>query len=442
MGEALSALTTRGRAFIAAGLTCLVCAVVLGQQDLIRIGLFLLLIPLLTVIFVSRARYRLSSSRGVHPTRVQVGSAARVTLRLENNGRMPSNLVLVEDTVPYALGTRARFVLDEVGPRWRRELGYTVRSEARGRFPIGPLQVRISDPFGMIELTRGFHARTTITVTPVVHPLPSGQLGGEWTGTGDNRPRAFAAAGAEDVTVREYRDGDDLRRVHWPSSARADELMVRREEQPFQTRATLVIDTRQSAHRGSGPHSSFEWLISAAASIGLHLASSGYALRLVSESGDEPVGHWHDRGSGTVGDSEDLLDHLAVVEPSPRRELDLPLTRDDRNGVVVAIVGLLDDTDLASVRRLAQGASSGYGIVVDGSGWMTPDHPDTERAAERTARTVAELRAHGWHVVVARPQDRIPTLWGRLLTPDHRAVSGTAADRGSIAADTDPVVVS
>ena len=75
-------------------------------------------------------------------------------------------------------------------------------------------------------------------------PLPTIPLTGAWTGSGDNRPRAFATGSAEDVTVREYRRGDDLRRVHWRSSARTGELMVRREEQPWQSRATLFLDNR------------------------------------------------------------------------------------------------------------------------------------------------------------------------------------------------------
>ncbi|MGH3384046.1 MAG: DUF58 domain-containing protein [Nocardioidaceae bacterium] len=429
MRDSLSALTTRGRAFVAAGLTCLFCSMVLGQKDLLRIGILVLLLPMVTVLMISRARYRLSCFRTINPSRIPVGKPTRVSLALDNRGRMPSNLVLVEDQVPYVLGTRPRFVLDEVGPRWRREISYTVRSDVRGRFIIGPLRIRISDPFGLIELTRAFQARNTLTVTPEVQPLPDGQLSGEWSGTGDNRPRAFAAAGAEDVTVREYRDGDDLRRVHWPSSARMGELMVRREEQPFQSRATLIIDTRENAHRGSGPASSFEWMITAAASIGVHLARNGYALRLVSESGDDPVGQWHDRGSGSVGDTEDLLDHLAVIEASDRESLELPRNREDRSGVIVAIVGLLQQRDLAAVRRLAQGSVAGYAIVVDITGWLRPGSPERADIEERMERTVAELRANGWRVALAEPQDRVATLWAQLLRPLRGGLINLPADQ-------------
>ena len=129
------------------------------------------------------------------------------------------------------------------------------------------MKVRVSDPFGLVELGRAFHTTVPLTVTPRTVPLTQIPLGGAWTGSGDNRPRAFATGSAEDVTVREYRRGDELRRVHWRSSAKIGELMVRREEQPWQSRATLFFDNRLRAHRGQGIASSLEAAVSAAASI-------------------------------------------------------------------------------------------------------------------------------------------------------------------------------
>jgi uncharacterized protein (DUF58 family) len=414
--DLLDSLTTRGRAFLAAGLTCLACAVLLGQKDLLRAGVLVLMLPLATLVFVGRARYRLSCNRSLQPLRVSVGQPARVVLEMKNAGRLPSSVLMLEDQLPYTLGTRPRFVLDQIGPRWRREIAYTVRSDVRGRFTVGPLSVRVCDPFGLIEIERAFATRHCLTVTPQVQPLPEGQLHGGWSGTGDNRPRAFAAAGTEDVLIREYRHGDDLRRVHWRSTARMGELMVRREEQPWQTRATLLMDTRAGSHRGSGTASSFEWLVTATASVGVHLSRQGYALRLVSESGDDSAGHWHERGSGAVGDADDLLDHLAVVQPSPRPRLELPRQHDDVGGVMIALLGVLSTHDLTALRRLAQGASAGYAIVADPSGWVREDIAEREEIHQQVRRTVAELRANGWHVAVGGPDDRVAGLWSQLLS--------------------------
>ena len=65
-------------------------------------------------------------------------------------------------------------------------------------------------------------------------------------------------AGEDDVIPRAYRDGDELRRVHWRSTARYGELMVRREEQRWRNRATVLLDSRSISHMGTGAGSSFE----------------------------------------------------------------------------------------------------------------------------------------------------------------------------------------
>ena len=170
MRGVLDALTTRGRAFLAAGLTCVACAILLGQDDLLRAGFLVLMLPVVTLILVGRARYRLSCSRSMQPLRLPVGQPTKVTLELKNTGRLPSSVLMLEDSVPYMLGTRPRYVIDQIGPRWRREISYTLRSDVRGRFVIGPLSVRVCDPFGLIEIERSFEARHTLTVTPPQPP--------------------------------------------------------------------------------------------------------------------------------------------------------------------------------------------------------------------------------------------------------------------------------
>ncbi|MBV9291890.1 MAG: DUF58 domain-containing protein, partial [Frankiales bacterium] len=270
VNEVLGGLTVRGRCLLAAGFAAVVCAIVLGEVNLLRIGLFLLALPLIAYAMVARTRYRLTCTRRLDPVRTHAGRPARVVLRVQNISRLPTGLLLGEDTVPYMLGGRPRFVLDRVLPQRAVDIDYTVRSQLRGRYRIGPLVVRLTDPFGLCELTRSFTAADTLVVTPQVVTLPEVRLGGDWAGAGESRARSVATSGEDDAATREYRQGDDLRRIHWRSTARRGELMVRREEQPWQSRAVLLVDCRGTAHHGDGPASSLEWAIAAAASIGLH----------------------------------------------------------------------------------------------------------------------------------------------------------------------------
>lgn len=430
MRDALAALTTRGRAFVAAGVTALACAVVLGQEDLLRVGALLALLPLVAAFFVGRNRYRLGLVRTVAPAQITAGKESRVTLDLANDGRLPTGLLLLEDQLPYVLGTRPRFVVDRMAPGRRRSVGYPVRSEVRGRFTIGPLTVRLSDPFGLVELDRTFSSTAPLVVVPKVVALPPIPLSGAWTGSGDNRPRAFATGSAEDVTVREYRRGDDLRRVHWRSSARVGELMVRREEQPWQSRATLFLDNRQQAHRGRGSASSLEHAVSIAASVAVHLVQRGFVVRLVTASGDEHGGSWHDRG-GAAGETAPLLESLAVVAPAARRDLDTAWLQDPgHSGLLVAVVGAVEEHDKAAFARMSNTAATAMAIALEVSEWGStpPGHAGELAGADW-------LRARGWQSVRAGNGTPVTAVWQQLgltaRSPGRRAAPGLAAGGGA-----------
>lgn len=419
MAVGLSALTTRGRAFAAAGAATAVASVVLGQRDLLRVALLLLVLPLLTVVLAQRSRYLLACSRQVQPARVQAGQPVTVELRLENPGRTPSGLMLLEDTVPYVLGSRPRFVIDQLRPRWHREMSYTLRSDVRGRYTLGPLSVRLSDPFGFVELSRAFQARTALVVTPVIHPLPATSLSGDWSGTGDNRPRAFAAAGSEDITVREYRLGDDLRRVHWRSTARTDELMVRREEQPHQSRVTILLDTRAACHRGTGPASSFEYAVSAAASVASHLAGKGFVVRMLMDRDGATDTAWHDRGISAPAEVQMLLESLAVVQLSAGGEFDI-ISSDYSAGLVVAVLGDTTASDAVRLARLRAGATRALAILLDVAAWARPERTSTDPGVGSAAQARL-LRQQGWTVAVVRPTDQLAEVWKELARSRHTA---------------------
>lgn len=408
MRDALGSLTTRGRTFLAAGTTTVVCGLVLGQWAMLQLGALGILLPLCSAVALSRSPHRLTLRREVTPRLVPAGQSAHVRIDLTHAGRVPAGTLLLEEVVPYALGQRPRFVLEGVGRHFTRELTYTVRPEVRGRHLVGPMTVRVTDPFGMVELGRTFQTTTALVATPRTVALNGGAPVRAWAGSGHSRPRSFATGQAEDVTVRDYQQGDDVRRIHWRSSARTGELMVRREEQPFQARTVVVLDTRSQAHRGRGAASSFEVAVSAAASIATHLASTGHEVQVATASGLLPLPPTSDLPFGSQ--TGDLLEALATVALEPLTTPDVSwLTTVPTGTQVVAVLGALRDADHPVLSRLERQGNAPRALLLDVDAWHSGRlsdgghvHPD---------ESLPRLRSAGWRAGTLGPRDDLDRLW-------------------------------
>ncbi len=419
MRKLFGALTTRGRCFVAAGLAAAACGLLIPEPDLLRVGLLLVVLPLLSAFGAGRARYRLSCVRRVTPARVPAGQPAELTIRLANVSRLRTGLLLAEDTVPYALGSRPRFVLYGIGSAGSKEFRYQVRPDTRGRYTIGPLQVRVADSFGLVSITRSFTSTSTLIVTPRIIPLSRPPIAGNWLGDSEHGRRSIAASGEDDVAPRAYQTGDSLHRVHWRSTARYGELMVRREEQYWRNTASLFLDTRRSAH---GLAVSFELAVTAAASIGVHLAGEGFDARLMTDLGEVPR-------QGTFRDT--LLDTLAVIRPS--RESGLTLGIDalaTAGGQIIAILGLLTAGQARQLAEARRGTAPAIALLL-----VPGDHEYSQAA---TAAAAQVLAAAGWRVATVTDSARLAAAWQELHqgsagvpgagVPDGAALAGWAAE--------------
>ncbi|HEY3605632.1 MAG TPA: DUF58 domain-containing protein [Sporichthyaceae bacterium] len=422
-------LTLRGQSFLVGAVAAASCEYWMSQPTLVRIALLLAALPLVCALVVRTAKQSIACTRVIEPARVPAGDDARVTLHLENASLVPTGLLLAEDTLPRGMSARPRFVIDRLDPRGKRDVFYQVRSQVRGRYRIGPLTLRVTDPFGMCEVSKAFPGTVDLIVIPVVEQLPVVLLGGEWTGSNDSHPSSIPSAGEDDIGTREYRHGDPLHRVHWRSTARRGELMVRREEHPRQSRATILLDARSGAHHGEGKHSSLEWGVSAAASLAVHLTRREFTLRVLNENGNGLAG----LSSEIIAPLPDveglLLDALAVLEATATpslREAGLTLGR-SADGLVIAVLGSLSRQDASDLSHRRQGTTTAIALLLRTETWVgvTPD----AAAETEFQHNVALLRNVGWRVVVVRAGDRLPDLWPLA------ARTGTAADgRSSVPA--------
>jgi uncharacterized protein (DUF58 family) len=417
MRSMLAGFTTRGRAFVAAGAAAGVLGLGLGQRTLLSIGGVLIILPVLSVLAASRTRYRITWVRSITPARVPAGHTASVSIQLDNVSRLPTGLLLAEDTVPYSIGSMPRFILDRIEPGGTRRLSYPIQPDHRGKFAIGPLHVRVADAFGLAKVGSTAAPPVTLVVTPTVTALPHTALAGSWLGEGDARASTAAAAGEDDVVPRAYRDGDELRRVHWRSTARYGELMVRREEQRWRNRAVLFLDTRLGAHGGRGPASSFEYAVSAAASIGVHLAREEMDTEFVTDMGKVAA----------PGSFEDvLLDTLAVIRPSRNASLSSGLAHlpADTSGLFIVIAGHLTASQARELATARRASGPAMALLLAVSAW-TADRPGLAVPGE-TDDAARVLTAAGWRVATVTADMPLSVAWD-VLNRTHLARGGPAA---------------
>ena len=365
--------------------------------------------------FISASRLRVGAARTLRPDRVSVGTGGEVQLELWRSGRLPAGEILLEDGVPYALGSRPRFVVERLPHDRRVALRYPLQPVLRGIQQVGPLRATITDPFGLCEFERELIGHSRLVVVPRVVPL-WGLPSGAGIGVGDDGTvRLHAGQGEADVIVRQYRQGDDLRKVHWRSTARRDEIMVRVEERPWRGGTTVLLDHRAAAHHGAGPAASLEWAVSFAASAALHLRRSGHRVRLVSEHG-----HTIADTPGEGGDHYDhiLLDALAALQPAHQR--DITLAHDPGDGQ--ELVAVLGTVSADAVQQLAQYRPRGIrslAVLLDTPSWTAGVSAQEKRAAA-TDESAALLRAAGWGVVLAGPASPMPQVWADLCQAGAR----------------------
>jgi uncharacterized protein (DUF58 family) len=403
MRGALTGLTTRGRCLLAAGVAAALCSVVLNERDLLRVAAFVVALPLLSAALAAGARVGLSARRHLLPGRVPAGQDADVVLEVHAHGQVPAGGLLLEDGVPYTLGGRPRFVVERLRRRGTARLGYRVHPIMRGVHQLGPLRARITDPFGLAEFERELAGQSRIVVVPRTVPL-IGLPGGSGTGVGDDGSvRLRSGQGEDDAVVRQYRQGDDLRRVHWRSTARRDELMVRVEERPWRGGTTVLLDRRMGAHRGNGPGASLEWAVSLCGSICVHLHQCGQQVRLVAEDGQVLVGD-----NAETGYSDDVvLDALAMLQQTHSRELSCGV--DPGAGhELVAIMGAITATEAAELARVRSRRARSLAVLLDVPTWAG------ESPAADRSEGAELLRESGWGVVVVGQQADMATVWSDL----------------------------
>lgn len=372
------------------------------------------------VVAVRVSTATVSARRLVESTRLLAGASTDVSVELRNDSRLPASVLLVADECHHALRgghDEPRFVVPGLAPGRVASFRYVLYGRSRGRYAVGPLSIRLRDPFGLAQRVRRYPVTDEVLVYPRVEPLGEGITRGNHRGSEASDRRRLFSSGDEFYTLREYVTGDDLRQVHWPSTAHRAKLMVRQQELPWQPEAVLFCDTRAGAHQGVGEDSTLEKAVSVTASVLWHLADREYELRMVRETDTHhpPPTPWNA-----------LLERLAELAPSTVATLSPALSclrGAEAGGLFVAAVAPPPGTapvaghpDVRALLACGRRFSGRLAVVVA---------PAADPGG-RGAALSALLRAARWKSVLVGPRDSLAARWPELAAPSRRSAAGAS----------------
>lgn len=211
---------------------------------LLYLGVLLLLLAWLLTVLSLRG---VTVERHARSSRAGVGDVFEEHFEIANNSRVAKLWLEVanETKIPNATGSRIITIL-----RGRQKRSYTARTwlTSRGGFSLGPTTLTSGDPFGIFRISRQFPAISNLVVFPMLFPVrdflsPPGLLPG---GRAIRRKSIDITPHASGV--REYVPGDPMKRIHWPTSIRRNQLMVKEFEQDPQSEVWFFLDTHKNVH--------------------------------------------------------------------------------------------------------------------------------------------------------------------------------------------------
>ena len=366
----------------------------------------LFMVAAIAAILVVSYASSLLSARALRGTRRDAGQvfeneAFTVTAELSNEGRAPRLLTTVADKLPSGVlpDEAPEFVLPALWPGQRARVSYQARAATRGAYRLGPLSIATSDPFGIFQRWQPLSEVAEAIVYP--RPVPIwGDLdrtGAEPRGSSSGERARAVDSGLDFYGVRDYQPGDDLRRIHWPATARHGRLTVVEFERGASGSLTVVLDTKAGTEFGAGMGTTLEVGVKAAASL-LHwaLANDGSA-QLALDSAHGPRWVEVDRANR----EHELLEALARAEADgtmPISAVAAWVQHRVPRGSVVCIVTAAPDQNLAlAVGELMRERAQVALVWIDASSF--------DGRATVPEETMASLRSAGAPMATVRRGD-------------------------------------
>jgi uncharacterized protein (DUF58 family) len=389
-------VTRRGSLTLILGAATYVVAWLFGTKALYPVATGLVLAPLAATAWVRLAAGPLELRRRAGKGALLEGADVWVRLDVRPESRVPAPSLTITERIAK-LGER-QTTLARAGSTYRGT--YVLEAVPRGRYVVEGVHATIDDPFGLARAELDLDARGSLLVYPRLVLLD--RLFSESGAHAQDGRRLLLRrpSGFDLHSVREYEQGESLRKVHWPTTARRGQLMVKELEDAPRDEIAIILDADSSAVVGE----SFDVQVRAAGSILRAHASHGRQAVLAVNSAERPTA----RVSSLEGDWFAAMGVLAAADPDGHRPVVELLHREtgpaSRAFETVVVTARLSG---ALATRLVQRALSGQGVSVV---WV-----DSASFAGRTGPVDPELlrlQAAGVAVAVVRKGDSLAAVLG------------------------------
>lgn len=410
----------------------LIAGLATGRTMFYNVFFLLVAVILLSYLWAWSGVNWLRLTRQTRSRRAQVGRPIEEAFRLRNTGPLLKLWLEVLDGSDLP-GHRASHVANNIPPN--TEYAWSVRTYCleRGRYRLGPITLVSSDPFGLFTIRRPLSHTTNVVVYPATFtlrsfPMPLGTLPG-----GDALRRRTHQITANAAGIREYYPGDSFNRIHWPSTARKNRLLVKEFELDPMSDVWIFLDMQAYIHFGERhldpsqiveqaggrrppkfdlPASTEEYCVSVAASVAQYFLRTDQALGLVA-AGQRWEIVQPDRGERQMMKILETLSVLRAEGSMPLHEL---LYRETtglaRGSTVIIITSSVNPRWARTARHLASSGLRVVAILIDpGSFGGDPGAPYV--IAELELAGIAPLlikRGANWVELFERAQLR-PIRW-------------------------------
>ncbi len=297
-------VTALGWAMALAALVCALAFVPTGWRELLA-GVLLGVGMLLLGLLMSLGNLSCSAETSLDQGHLEVGGQAELVLVLTN----PGNRSTRRGRIGLTLGQAAVMApLPALAPGQNHQIRLKLEARSRGVIDLGPVTMEAGDPLGLIRRRRILAGARKLYIHPRTVALPPLEAGLERDLEGDPGP-GIVDDDLEFHALRPYAPGDDMKRVHWLSTARAGTLMVRQYEPTLRTRTELILDGQAASYRNADE---FELAVEIYASLGCRCLLDGRRLQARAPEPDDSDAH------GTTLPTEDprsFLDACSAIHP-------------------------------------------------------------------------------------------------------------------------------